>query len=53
MVRQKERRKCRRWDCIMPCRCEGESFHSRGFIVNLSYGGAGIVETKRLPAQGT
>ena len=51
MARQKERRKFPRRDCLMLCSCEEESL--RGFIVDLSYGGAGIVGTKKLPAKGT
>jgi c-di-GMP-binding flagellar brake protein YcgR len=37
----------------MRCRCEGAGFKINGFIVDISYGGAGIVENKELPAQGT
>jgi len=37
----------------MLCRCEGGSLRLSGFIVDLSYGGAGIVGTKKLPANGT
>ena len=52
MVSRKERRAFRRWDCMMPCRCVGEGFRVNGYIVNLSYGGAGIVGTKKLPTAG-
>jgi len=45
----KERRKFRRWDCVMPCLCEGEKMRLTGVIVNLSYGGAEIAGTKKLP----
>ena len=38
---------------LMLCRCEGDSLSLSGFIVDLSYGGAGIVGTKKLPANGT
>ena len=51
MVRQKERREFHRRDCLMLCRCEGERFRSNGHIVDISYGGAGIGGTKKLPAQ--
>jgi len=34
----------------MLCRCEGESLRLSGFIVDLSYAGAGILGTKKLPA---
>jgi c-di-GMP-binding flagellar brake protein YcgR len=37
----------------MRCRCEGEGFRFNGYIVDISYGGAGIVETKKFPTQGT
>jgi hypothetical protein len=37
---------------MMPCRCVGEGFRDNGYIVNLSYGGAGIAGTKELPAEG-
>ena len=53
MVPQKERRKSRRWDCVLPCRCEADNFRSDGMIVNLSYGGAGITGTDQLPAKTT
>jgi hypothetical protein len=36
----KKRRKFRRWDCLIPCRCEGEGFSQTGLIVDLSCGGA-------------
>jgi len=36
----------------MVCRCEGEGFRSSGHIIDISYGGAGIAETKKLPAEG-
>jgi hypothetical protein len=49
----KERRKFRRWDCLIPCRFEGEGFSHTGLIVDLSCGGAGIKGTDKLPAQGT
>jgi Tfp pilus assembly protein PilZ len=52
MVSQKERRAFRRWDCLMPCRCEGQDLKLEGFIVNLSYGGAGIVTSDELPTEG-
>lgn len=52
MVRQKERRTFRRWDCMMPCRCEGQDFSFEGHIVNLSYGGAGLVTATDVPAEG-
>ena len=53
MVSQKERRAFRRWDCLMPCRCEGQDRNLEGFIVNLSYGGAGIVTSSELPTEGS
>ena len=53
MVRQQERRKSRRWNCVLPCFCEGGEFRSDGMIVNLSYGGAGITGTENLPAENT
>jgi len=53
MIEQKERRKFRRWDCLMSCRCEGEGFSQTGLIVDLSCGGAGIKGANKLPAQGT
>jgi len=37
---------------MMPCRCVGEGFRSNGYIVNLSYGGAGIAGTQKLPPEG-
>jgi len=36
----------------MRCRCEGEGFRFDGYIVDISYGGAGITGTKKLPTQG-
>jgi len=36
----------------MRCRCEGEGFRFDGYIVDISYGGAGISGTKKLPAEG-
>jgi c-di-GMP-binding flagellar brake protein YcgR len=36
----------------MGCRCEGDRFRFDGHIVDISYGGAGIVGTKKLPAEG-
>jgi len=53
MVHQEERRKSRRWECMLLCHCEGEGFVSDGMIVDLSYGGAGINGTEKLPAEGT
>lgn len=53
MVRQKERRKDQRSDCMLFCPFEGEIFRRDGHIVNLSYGGAGIRGTQKLPAAGT
>jgi len=53
MTQQKERREFPRRDCLMLCRCEGEGFLSNGHIVNISYGGAGIVGTKQIPVEGT
>jgi len=53
MVSRKEKRAFRRWDCMMPCRCVGEGFRVNGFIVNLSYGGAGITGTTKLPQEGS
>jgi hypothetical protein len=53
MTLRKERREFLRRDCLMVCRCEGDRFRFNGHIVDVSYGGAGIVETKKLPAQGT
>ena len=53
MSRQKERRKFRRRDCLLRCRCEGKGFRFDGYIVNLSYGGAGINGTEKLPSLGT
>lgn len=52
MVRQKERRKFPRRDSLMRCRCEGEGFRFDGYIVDISYGGAGITGTEKLPTQG-
>ena len=52
MARQKERREFPRRDCMMICRCEGKGFRSNGNIIDISYGGAGIVGTKKLPAEG-
>ena len=37
----------------MRCRCEGEGFQFNEYIVDISYGGAGIVETKKFPTQGS
>ena len=53
MVRQKEERKDRRCDCLLLCPFEGERFRSRGHIVDISYGGAGIRGTRKLPPEGT
>jgi len=53
MSRQEESREFHRRDCLMLCRCEGGSLRLSGFIVDLSYGGAGIVGTEKLPANGT
>ena len=53
MVHQKERRKDRRCDCLLLCPFEGERFRHDGHIVDISYGGAGIVGTNQLPAEGT
>jgi hypothetical protein len=36
----------------MLCRCEGDGFQSNGHIVNISFGGAGIVGTKQIPVEG-
>lgn len=52
MARQRERRECCRRDCLMRCRCTGIGFRSNGYIVDISFGGAGIV-AKRLPTLGT
>ena len=41
----KERRKFRRWDCVIRCRCEGENLRLNGVIVNLSYGGTEMLVT--------
>jgi len=38
---------------MLLCPIEGERFRCDGHIVNLSYGGAGIRGTKKLPAEGT
>lgn len=53
MGRQKERREFARRDCLLVCHCEGEGFRTTGHIVDISYGGAGIAETKKIPAEGT
>ena len=53
MARQKERREFPRRDCLLLCRCEGDRFQSKGHIVDISYGGAGIRGTRKLPAEGT
>lgn len=53
MASRKERRAFRRWDCLMPCRCAGKGYLVNGYVVNLSYGGAGIAgATKTLPTSG-
>ena len=48
----KERREFHRWDCVMPCRCEGNDLRLNGTIGDLSYGGAGIASWKKLPIEG-
>jgi hypothetical protein len=53
MAHGKERSKFGRRGCLMRCLCDGEGFHFYGYIVDISCGGAGIVETKELPAPGT
>ena len=53
MGRQNERREFRRRDCLLLCPFKGERFRSDGHIVDISYGGAGISGTKKLPAEGT
>ena len=52
MARRKERREFFRRDCLMLCRCEAKGFQPQGHIIDVSYGGAGIVGTKQLPAAG-
>jgi len=52
MARGKERRELLRRDCLMLCRCEAEGFRPHGHIIDISYGGAGIIGTKKLPAEG-
>lgn len=49
---QKERREFLRRDCLMLCLCEGEDFRFNGHIIDISYGGAGIVSTRKLPTEG-
>jgi len=51
--RQKEKRKNRRCDCLLLCPLEGERYQCDGHIVDISYGGAGIRGTEKLPAEGT
>ena len=53
MARRRERRKFHRCDCLLLCPLEGERFRFDGHIVDISYGGAGIRGTKKLPAEGT
>jgi hypothetical protein len=54
VARKKEKRQFRRWKCLMlPCRCGAGGSYLKGYIVNLSEGGAGIMRTSRLPAEGT
>ena len=52
MAQRKERRECPRRDCLMLCSCDGAGFRSSGHIVDISYRGAGIVGTKKLPDEG-
>ena len=52
MTRKRERREFLRRDCLMLCRCEAKGFRPHGHIIDISYGGAGIVGTKQLPAEG-
>lgn len=51
MARRRENREFLRRDCLMLCSCEGQHFRSKGHIVDISHGGAGIVGTKNLPAE--
>jgi len=37
---------------MMPCRCAGKGYLVNGYVVNLSYGGAGIAGAKTLPTSG-
>ena len=53
MARQKERRKFNRRDCMMICRCQGEGYGESGYVVDISYGGAGITGIKKLPEAAT
>ena len=53
MARQKERREDVRRDCLLLCRCEGGGRQFNGYIVDISYGGAGIAGVKELPDEGT
>ena len=53
MSLQKERREFHRRDCLMLCSCEGGGLRVEGHIVDISYGGAGIVVTKDLPTKDT
>jgi hypothetical protein len=52
MARKRERREFFRRDCLMLCRCETGGFRFDGHIIDISYGGIGIVGTKKLPAEG-
>ena len=48
MACRRERREFYRRDCLMRCRCTGTGFRFDGYIVDISFGGAGIV-AKQLP----
>jgi hypothetical protein len=52
MAHKKEKREFLRRDCLMLCRCEAKGFRPQGHITDISCGGAGIVGTKKPPAQG-
>ena len=37
----------------MICRCEAEGFRESGYVIDISYGGAGITGTEKLPETGS
>jgi hypothetical protein len=49
----RDRRRFHRWTVSIPCICEAEEGSFTGKVVNLSFGGARVENTDRIPREGS
>lgn len=49
----RDRRRSHRWPVSIPCVCEAEEGNFTGRVVNLSFGGARVEDTQRIPREGS